>query len=257
MKGQIWALSFEVPLAHWQSFRLGYNQDSLSFVTLSLKGDFMSFNASLNRNSKFARKISAFAVPSCLAILAFSGGCASKFEGNYADPDKVEIVDDKWNNTDARVIGEKMIKSALAKRWIIDFEHENKGKKPFLLVDDFENRTSEQIDTKAMFEAVRNELINSGKVRFLDGAQRKKILEEYRYQQSGTVKAGTAKGPGKQHSSDFMLVGSISSIVSQQGGYKTVTYQVEMRLTNIETSEIVWTEIVPLKKQFKRGSVGG
>lgn len=177
-------------------------------------------------------------------------------QGNYADPDKVEIVDDRWNESDARLTAEQMIGSSLAKPWLKEFTRESQGKRPFVLVDDFENRTDEQIDTKAMFEAVRNELINSGKVRFLDGAQRQKILDEYKYQQSGVVKQGAAKGPGKQQSADFFMVGAISSQVAQSDGYKTVTYQVEMRLTNIETSEIVWTEIKKLKKQFRRSRFG-
>jgi uncharacterized protein (TIGR02722 family) len=181
-------------------------------------------------------------------------GCQTT-QGNYADPNKIEIVDDKWNDSDARLAGETMIRSALSKRWLKEFRRET-GKRPFVLVDDFENRTSEQIDTKAIFESVRNELINSGEVRFLDGAQRQKILDEYKYQQSGVVKQGSAKGPGKQQSSDFFLVGSLSSLVSEADGYKTVTYQVEMRLTNIETSEIVWTEVKKLKKQFRKSRFG-
>ena len=191
-----------------------------------------------------------------LALSTLAGGCKS-FEGNYADPDKVEIVNDKWNETDARLTAETMIKSALAKPWITEFVTQNKGAKPFILVDDFENRTSEQLDTKAIFESVRNELINSGRVRFLDGAQRKKILDEYRYQGSGTVRKDQAKKAGKQYGADFFMVGSISSIEAEQSGYKTVTYQVEMRLTSIETSEIVWTEIKKIKKQLKRSSYGG
>lgn len=190
-----------------------------------------------------------------LVSAGFVSACQTT-QGNYADPNKVEIVDDKWNDSDARLSGEEMIRSALAKRWLVEFGRENQGKRPFVLVDDFENRTSEQIDTKAIFEAVRNELINSGKVRFLDGAQRQKILEEYKYQQSGVVKQGTAKGPGKQQSADFFLVGSLSSIVSEADGYKTVTYQVEMRLTNIESSEIVWTEVKKIKKQFRKSRFG-
>lgn len=186
-----------------------------------------------------------------VGLLALSA-CGPKFEGNYADPDKVEIVDDKWNDTDARVIGERMIKSALSKPWLAEYMREHKNQRPFLIVGDFENRTSEQIDTHPIFEAVRNELISSGKVRFLDGAQREKLLEEYKYQQSGVVRQNQAKGPGKQFGADFFLIGNLSSIVSQQGGYKRVTYQVEMRLTNIETSEIVWTQVEKITKQFKR-----
>lgn len=194
---------------------------------------------------------------SLVLLLAVGGMTACQTtQGNYADPNKIEIVDDKWNDSDARLTGEEMIRSALSKRWISEFTRESQGKRPFVLVDDFENRTSEQIDTKAIFESVRNELINSGKVRFLDGAQRQKILEEYKYQQSGVVKQGSAKGPGKQQSADFFLVGSLSSIVSEADGYKTVTYQVEMRLTNIESSEIVWTEVKKIKKQFRKSKFG-
>jgi penicillin-binding protein activator len=198
-----------------------------------------------------------FGLVACLAFVAPLAGCRSSFEGSYSDPNKVEIVDDRWNDTDARLVGEKMIKSALSKQWLANYTAENKGQKPFILVDDFENRTSEQIDTKAIFESVRNELINSGRIRFLDGAQRKKILDEYRYQNSGTTRKDQAKKAGKQYGADFFLVGAISSIVSQQSGYKTVTYQVEMRLTHIETSEIVFTEVEKVKKAFRRSGVGG
>lgn len=198
--------------------------------------------------------IRALVVMGCASIVG--SACSTTFEGNYADPDKVEIVDDKWNETDARVIAEKMIKSCLAKPWISFWMEESRGQRPFVLVDDFENRTSEHIDTKAIFEAVRNELINSGRVRFLDGEKRKTILEEYRYQGSGVVRKDQAKKAGKQFGADFILVGGISSQVAQQEGYKTVTYQVEMRLTNIETSEIVWTEVEKVKKQFRRSRFG-
>ena len=206
--------------------------------------------------SRKIQELFAVAVPA-LAVLGGMSACSPKFQGNYADPNQVEIVDDKWNDTDARVVGETMIKSALAKPWLPEWSAEHKGQRPFLLVSDFENRTTEQIDTQPIFESVRNELINSGKVRFIDGAQRQKILDEYRYQNSGTVKKEQVKGPGKQSSADFFLVGSLSSITSQMDGYKTVTYQVEMRLTNIETSEIAWTEVKKIKKQFKRSGVGG
>lgn len=192
-------------------------------------------------------------------LLILSAGAVTSCQttqGNYADPDKIEIVDDRWNESDARLTGEQMIRSALAKPWLKEYTRETQGKRPFLLVDDIENRTSEQIDTKALFEVVRNELLNSGQVRFLDGNQRQKILDEYKYQQSGVVKQGAAKGPGKQQSADFFMVGAISSQVAEADGYKTVTYQVEMRLTNIETSEIAWTEIKKIKKQFRRSRLG-
>lgn len=190
-----------------------------------------------------------------LAVLAV--GCQSTFEGTYEDPNKIQVLDDRWNDTDARLTAETMIQSALQKAWLADFRTENGGKKPFVLVGDFENRTDEHIDTKAIFEAVRNELINSGKVRFLDGEQRSKLLKEYQYQGSGVVRKDQAKGPGDQYGADFFLFGAISSMKAGNDGRSRVTYQVEMRLTNIATSEIVFTEVKKITKNFKQARFGG
>ena len=162
--------------------------------------------------------------------LAFSG-CTS-FQGSYGDPDQAQILDDRWNPTDATLTVKKMVKDMTAAAWIQNWRDDMKKKatdRPFVLVDDMENRTSEIIDTKALFEDLRSQILNDGKARFLDGDARKKILNEYKYQQSGIVKKDQVKGPGNQFGADFFLSGAISSIVSQQGGKSSVQYQIEMK----------------------------
>ena len=121
-----------------------------------------------------------------------------------------------------------------------------------MIVDEVENRTDEHIDTKALTEFIRDELINSGKIRFLNESRRKKILEEIKYQNSGAVSESTRKKAGRQIGAAFMLGGAISSSVHSQGGLKTVTYQTNLTLTNLETSEIEWSEKKRIKKRFKR-----
>ena len=185
-------------------------------------------------------------------------GCSS-FQGDYGDADEAQILDDRWNPTDAKLTVQKMVQDMGAAPWIQNWRDDaKKGPKdrPFLLVDDMENRTSEIIDTKAVFEDLRAQVLNDGKVRFLDGAIRKRILEEYKYQGSGIVKKGSAKGPGDQYSADFFLSGAISSIVSQQGGKSSVQYQIEMKLVNVSTGELVWSGIEKIRKNFKRGGFG-
>lgn len=189
--------------------------------------------------------------------LALSG-CAS-FEGDYGDPNQAQILDDRWNPTDATVTVQKMVTDMTAAPWVQNWRDDMKKKpsdRPFVLVDDMENRTSEVIDTKALFEDLRSQILNNGKVRFLDGDARKKILSEYKYQQSGVVKKDQVKGPGNQFGADFFLSGAISSIVSKQGGKSSVQYQIEMKLTNISTGELVWSGIEKIRKNFKRSSVG-
>ena len=191
------------------------------------------------------------------AIGALFTGCADSFQGEYSDPQKAEIVDDRWNETDARKSAEVLINSMLSKPWLRNFRTANPGKNPIVMVSPMENRTDEHIDTKALSESVRDELINSGMVRFVNAENRDKIAKEIEYQQqSGMVSQQAAKKKGKQISAGYMLNGTISSSVHTQGGLKTVTYQTLMQLTDFETSEIIWSQKYDIKKRFKRSGSG-
>ena len=177
--------------------------------------------------------------------------CSPGFEGTYSDPQKAEIVDDKWSETDAHKVANSMIAQVTSKPWLAGFEA-TKRQKPIVIVDEIANRTDEHIDTKALTEAMTDELINSGKVRFVNGEKRKQILEEIKYQNSGTTEAKTKKSMGKQIGADFMLSGAISSSVHTQSGLKTVTYLTALTLTNLETAEIVWSAKEEIKKRFNK-----
>jgi len=191
-----------------------------------------------------------------IGIVAAASACTPGFEGEYSDPAKSEIVDDKWNETDARKTAEVLVKAALEKPWLANYVKVNKGERPVVIVDDMENRTDEHIDTRALTGAIQDELINSGRVRFVDGARRQKILDEIKFQNSGAVDAKSAKKTGKQIGADYMMVGEISSKVATQDKLKTVTYQTILQLTNVETAEIEWSERHQIKKRFRRSGAG-
>ena len=192
----------------------------------------------------------------CAAALVVASllvdSCAKDLQGEYADPTKVEIVDDKWNETDSRKTSEILIKSCLTKPWLNTFMATHSKQRPVVIVGDVENRTDEHIDTKALTDHVQDELINSGKVRFVNAERRQKILDEINYQASGAVSKTSQKQFGKQTGADFLMAGSISSSVHTQGGLKTVTYQIKLNLTNLETSEIEWSQRYSIKKRFNR-----
>jgi hypothetical protein len=191
-----------------------------------------------------------------LAVVAASHACTPSFQGEYSDPAKAEIVDDRWNETDARKTAEHMIKGMLEKPWLDGFKTSHKGLKPVVIVMDVENRTDEHLDVKQLTDYVQDELINSGKVRFVNKDSRQKILDEIKYQQSGAVSKATAKSTGKAIGADFVLSGNISSSVHQMDGLKTVNYQTNLILTSIETQEIEWSTKYEVKKRFKRSGSG-
>jgi hypothetical protein len=68
------------------------------------------------------------------------------------------------------------------------------------------------------------------------------------------VNANTKKKTGNFAGADFMLAGSIASQVHTNGGTKRTSYFVQMKLINIETSEIQWTEKHEISKEFRRSS---
>lgn len=190
------------------------------------------------------------------AVLGFMGilgnSCTDSFQGEYVDPNTREIVDDKWNESDSKKSAEEMIKSMLGKPWLEQFKKKHNGQAPVVIVDDVENRTDEHIDWKTLTEFIQDELINSGRVRFVNKDKRKQILDEVKYQNSGEVRQDSAKKRGAQTGADFFLGGAISSSVHTQKGLKTVHYQVNLTLTDLESAEIIWSEKNLIKKRFNR-----
>lgn len=183
-------------------------------------------------------------------------GCQTSFQGEYADPESVEIVDSRFNETDQRTMARVLIASMISKPWLDEFKLQTK-KRPIVMVGGMENRTDEHIDLKAMTETVRYELINSGKVRFVNAQGRQKIIDELAYQrESGMVAGSSQKQLGKQLGADFLLTGALSSHVHAHGGKKTITYKVTMQLTNLETAEYVWVQEHEVKKRFRQASYG-
>lgn len=207
--------------------------------------------ANLDRLSRKALHLGALA-----ALASGLQACSPKFEGEYSDPNKAEIVDDRWNETDARKTAEHMIQGMLEKPWLSGYEKSHGGQKPVVIVQDVENRTDEHLDVKQLTDYIQDELINSGKVRFVNKEQRQKILDEIKYQQSGAVNKSTAKEGGRAIGADFILSGNITSNVHQMDELKTVTYQTNLTLTNIETQEFVWSTKYEIKKRFKRSGAG-
>ncbi len=178
--------------------------------------------------------------------------CTDRFEGEYVDPSSREIVDDKWNDSDYKKTAEVLINEMLAKPWLESYKRKNGGRQPVVVVDDVENRTDEHIDWKTLTEYIQDELINSGRVRFVNKERRKAILDEVKYQNSGQVRESTAKKEGGQTGADYFLGGAISSSVHTQKGLKSVHYQVNMTLTDLSSAEIVWSGKNLIKKRFNK-----
>ena len=172
-------------------------------------------------------------------------------KGQYDDPERENLMNDQWSETDMQKTVETMVASLVAHPTIA-----NAKTPPIVMVTHLQNKTSEHIDTQSIMDMVRVELTNSGKVQFIDKEARQDIAAEYDYQGSGMVGDETKKGPGGQIGADFIVNGRLDSIVQEVGKQKTVYYKITLNLTNLKTSVIAWTNQKEIRKAFKKKAVG-
>ena len=82
------------------------------------------------------------------------------------------------------------------------------------------------------------------------GEKRNELRKERAEQQDYSAPE-TIKKWGRELGADFILQGTINSIVDSYKKQKVVMYQIDLQLTNIETNEVVWMGDKKIKKQIK------
>lgn len=192
-------------------------------------------------------------ISALFATLLTMTACGPKafVKGQYDDVNRENLLNDQWSETDMQNATKELVASLVAHPVI-----SNAKTPPVLMVTNLQNKTSEHIETQSIMDMVRVELMQTGKVVFIDKEARQDIQDEYSYQNSGVVSEETKKGPGGQVGSDFILNGRIDSIVQEVGKDKTVYYKITLNLTNVKTSVITWTNQKQIRKTFKKKAVG-
>lgn len=186
-----------------------------------------------------------------MAMLSGCGGNRAFTKGEYDDPSRVELLDDKFNESDMQQMAETVIKAMVACTHIAQAP-----KAPVVIVERVKNRTQEHIDTVSMTDKIRTALIKSGKVRFVNKDERKTLEEEYEYNASGAVGSQTQKKRGSQIGADYIMSGDLATNIQEVGDDKFIYYKLTMNLTNMEASTIDCTEEREIRKKYKKRSVG-
>lgn len=188
----------------------------------------------------------------CVLTLGLTA-CGPKafVKGEYGDPEKENLLNDQWSETDMQKVVQALVSSMVSHPVI-----GNARKPPVVMVTQLQNKTSEHVDTQSIMDMVRVELMKTGKTTFIDKEARQDIADEYSYQNSGMVSEETKKGPGGQIGADFIVNGRLDSIVQEVGKEKTVYYKVTLNLTNLKTGVINWSDHKQIRKYFKKKTIG-
>ena len=189
-----------------------------------------------------------------VTVVLLLAGCGSPTKVTRMDENATTDLSGDWNDTDARLTAEEMVRDALDKPWREDFTGK-KGTKPTVIVGKVTNRSLEHIDVQTFVRQLERSLLNSGTVRFVAGGQERKQVREEIKDQAKNASDETMKGPGQETGADFMLTGNISSIVDQEGGETVKYYQINMELIELGTNEKVWIGEKKIKKHISRDRV--
>ncbi|MGB8657673.1 MAG: penicillin-binding protein activator LpoB [Candidatus Zixiibacteriota bacterium] len=178
-------------------------------------------------------------------------GCGSSRKVYRIEPETTTDLSGNWNDTDARLVAEEMIKDCLSRVWLTDFAAAQ-GKKPVVTVGTIRNKSSEHIDTETFTTDFERELTNSGQVKFVASRQEKEEIRDERLDQQDYASPETMKKIRNETGADFILLGAIKSIVDEIKGTKVVYYQTDLELVNVESTEKVWIGTQKIKKEISK-----
>jgi hypothetical protein len=187
-----------------------------------------------------------------LMLSMMLAGCATKVE--RMDVDEVKDLSGAWNDTDSRLVSEEMIGDVLSRAWLRDFVMKQ-GKKPAVIVGEIRNLSHEHINVITFVSDMERELINSGEVEFVASKVERTEIRDERKDQDLHATEETRKAMGKEYGADYMLKGTINTIIDAAGKKQVRYYQVDLTLISLVDNKKVWVGQKKIKKFVKRPKI--
>lgn len=168
------------------------------------------------------------------------------------DASTVTDLSGYWNDTDVRIVATALVNSCLnAKALTMYATQENEL--PTVIVGTIRNDSDEHLDASILAKQLEVALINSGKMHFVANSNERGDIRVERESQQKNASTKTAARLGNETGADFMLIGSIKTIVDTNKEDMTRTYLVSAELINIETNRKIWVgENSEIKKYISR-----
>lgn len=182
------------------------------------------------------------------ALALTVGGCAT--EVKRVGVEQVKDLSGDWNDTDSRLVSEEMIRDSLSRPWIDN--HEKKSNKaPAVIVGNVRNLSHEHINTRTFIADLERAFVNSGRVDVVASKTEREGIRAERADMDLNASEASRKEMGNETGADYMLIGTINSIIDATEGEQIRFYQVDLTLVSIADNRKVWTGQKKLKKNVK------
>ncbi len=178
-------------------------------------------------------------------------GCGHETKVTRVDTGTVTDLSGRWNDTDSQMVAEAMVKEALANPWLGNFT-KGKNRQPVVIVGTVLNKSHEHINVGTFVNDLERELTNSQKVTFVAAKGERDEVREERREQAVHAREDTQKAPGKEIGADYMMRGSIATILDEQDGAKAVFYQIDLEMVDLENNVKSWFGQKKIKKVIEK-----
>jgi len=182
-----------------------------------------------------------------ISMMVLLTACGPSVKVQRVSADTATDLSGRWNDTDSRLVSEEMVRDMLSRPWMSRFT-QTEGRAPVVIVGAMRNLSSEHIEMQAFARDIARELLNSGMVRFVASRDERADVREERAEQQYHASEESAKRMAQEVGADYMLQGSVKTMMDRVDRTQAKFYQVDMQLVNVETSETVWMGSKEIKK---------
>ena len=184
-------------------------------------------------------------------IVAGLAGCGAETKVTRVDAGVVTDLSGRWNDTDSRMVAESMVKEALEYPWLNNFS-QTKRRQPVVVVGTVLNSSHEHINVQTFVTDLERELTNSQKLTFVAGKSEREEVRTERKEQAMFAREDTQKAPGKEIGADYMMKGTIATILDEADGTKAMFYQMDLQMVDLESNAKVWFGQKKIKKVIEK-----
>jgi len=187
-----------------------------------------------------------------VALMLAAAGCST--EVTRMDAGEVKDLSGAWNDTDSQQVSEEMIKDVMSRAWLGEFTR-TKNRQPAVIVGEVSNLSHEHINVNTFVADMERALINSDKVQFVASSTERQEVRDERMDQDLNASEATRKAMGQEKGADFMLKGTINTIIDATGKTQVRFYQVDLTLISLVDNRKVWVGQKKIKKLVERSNL--
>ena len=186
-----------------------------------------------------------------MCLLVGLTACGGETRVTRIDAGVVTDLSGRWNDTDSRIVAESMVKEALEYPWLNTFS-QSKRRQPVVVVGTVLNSSHEHINVHTFVTDLERELTNSQKVTFVAGKNERDEVRSERKEQAMYAREDTQKAPGREIGADYIMKGTIATILDEADGTKAMFYQVDLQMVDLESNAKVWFGQKKIKKVIEK-----